>query len=465
MMVGRSRRLGWLALVAAVVLVMGVLVLIWVLGPGGGATQGTGSADDSSATTGSLRATSGDQITNIMDHGAVGDGVTSDQAAWDAAVAASSPGGTVLLPPGRSFALPEGVIIREPVRVTGYGATLVKPGGSPSLRTWFAVAADDVTLEGITFNDPLDLVNGNVVNLRAGHTGTSIKSNSFYIGAPVAVRMSEVSDVEVADNLIDGAREGIAVSGDATRVSIRGNEIRGWRNYGIHLFGTAEGSPSDIDITGNRVTDLAPGGSPRYPIHTEQSTSAERLSRVSVVGNVVLGPGTSFTSGQDGTADQISMHAVDGLVVDGNISRGGGEAGLTVESCRDAMVTGNIVNGADVAGIAVFTDVVNVTVTDNTVMNNGQNRAGDRVLASRAGIRLFTSATIGPEDVSIVDNVLGDNQDVKTQQYGVSIRATTDVVAGPNVDAGNVISLYLDDADNTDLSLVQAGSPTGRDQR
>lgn len=464
-MAGRSRRLGWIALVAAAVLVIGALVLPRVLDGGAERAPGAASPDGSSATTGSPRATSGDGVTNIMSHGAVGDGVTSDQAAWDAALAAASPGGTVLLPPGRSFALPEDVTISEPVRVTGYGATIVKPVGSSSLRTWFAVAADDVTLEGITFDDPKDLVNGNVVNLRAGHRGASVTRNSFYIGAPVAVRMNEVSNAEVSDNVIDGAREGIALSGAATGVSIRGNEIRGWRNYGIHLFGTAQGSPSEIDITGNRVTDLAPGGSPRYPIHTEQGKSAERLGKVSVIGNVVIGPGTSFTSGQGGTADQISMHAVDRLVVDGNISRGGGEAGLTVESCRDATVTGNIVNGADVAGIAVFTDVVDVRVTDNSVMNNGQNRAGDRVLASRAGIRLFTSATIGPKEVNIVDNILGDNQDVKTQQYGVSIRATTDVVAGPNVDAGNVISLYLDDADNAGLSLVEAGSPTSRGRR
>lgn len=401
----------------------------------------------------------GAAMTNIMDHGATGDGLTPDNIAWDAAVAATAPGGTLLLPPGRAFALPLPVTITKPLRVSGNGATVIKPHASGRVATWFAVAADEVVLDGITFSDPNARVNHALVAARSGFGGTQVIGSTFSGRKAVAVRLVDSEDAVIENNVIDGVREGITVTGASSRVAIGENVVKHWQNYGIRLLATPAGGPSGIQITGNRITDLAPGGHPRYPVHSERGEPNKRLRDVSIVGNVILGPSKSFTANQGGTADQISLHQVDGLLIEGNVSRNSGDMGITVENCTDATIKGNTVTGSDVAGIAIFTNVVDAKVMDNTVLDNGQNRASNRSPASRAGIRLASSSKIGPRNVQVFDNVTGDTQASKTQQYGVSVRDSTDVTIGPNVDAGNKIGLYLDDTANVGLSLVDDRAP------
>lgn len=459
-----SRSRGWVLLSVACLLM--VISLLLILDRTNGESQedasGPGLQESAAGTSGGPQAgvRPGASIINIMDHGAVGDGVTNDQAAWDAALAATDTGGTILFPPGRSFALPNQVVIDKTIRVSGHGAIVVKPAASAQLRTWFAVSANDVVIEGVTFSDPRGLVTQNAVLAVTGTSGIEVIRNTFGVPQAAAVRLASARDSVVEGNIIDGVREGIAVSGPAKGTIVNDNEIRRWRNYAIHIVGTSAGAPSEVEITGNRVTDLSPGGYPRYPIHAAKGKSRLPLRDVKTIGNVVLGPDRSFTAHQGGTADQISMHSIDGLLVEGNVSRGGGDMGITVENCRDATVTGNVVTRSDVAGIAVFTDVVDARIVENTLVDNGQNRAGDRLTAGRAGIRLATSKLVGPVGVLVADNVTGDTQPTKTQQYGVSIRSTTDVVAGPNVDAGNAIRLYLDEADNRGLSVVQTRAPS-----
>lgn len=397
--------------------------------------------------------TLGESVTNILDHGAVGDGVTSDQAAWNAAVDATPLGGTLLLPPDRMFALPRNLNIDKPLQVLGHGATIVKPPKGPEVNAWINVTADDVSIEGITFSDPSDLITGSVLFAKSVDRAR-IKSNTFNSRRAISVQVVDTRETLVEGNDITGAREGITVSGPSEDVVIKGNSVAQWRNFGIYLYGRESGAPSRIEISGNRVTELAPGGYPRYPIHTSDGESRTRISNLLVLNNVVLGPGKSFTANQGGTADQISIHSVDGVQIEGNVSRGGGDMGITVEGCNDAIVRNNVVSKSDVAGIAVFTDVVNASVKRNTVLNNGQNRAGDRPPSGRAGIRLSTSATKGPRDVEVMYNVTGNTQGSQTQQYGVSVRSSTSVVVGPNVDAGNAVSLYLDEANNSGLSLL-----------
>lgn len=78
---------------------------------------------------------SGGQVFNVKAYGAKGDGITDDTAAINAAIAAAAAaaaGGpsTVLLPPANYLAL--GIALKSNVRLSGYGATIMKNGGSSS---------------------------------------------------------------------------------------------------------------------------------------------------------------------------------------------------------------------------------------------------------------------------------------------------------------------------------------------
>lgn len=401
----------------------------------------------------SVRTTSGEAFTSIMDHGAIGDGKTSDHAAWNAAVDATAEGGTLILPPDRVFALPHNLIIDKTIKISGRGATVVKPPNSSPVNDWFVVTADAVAIEGITFSDPSDLVTGSVIFAR-GVNHFQVKSNAINARKAISVQLIDNRETVVEGNAITGAREGITLSGPSEEVRIADNTVAQWRNFGIYLYGRQSGAPSRVEIIGNQVTDLAPGGYPRYPIHTSPGKSSTRVTDLLILSNVVLGPETSFLGEQGGTADQISVHSVNDVRVEANVSRGGGDVGITVENCRNATVRHNVVSTSDTAGIAVFSHVVGASVTHNTLIDNGQNRAGNRRPPGRAGIRLGTSKTKGPRDVQVTDNVTGNTQGSQTQKYGVSVRDSTSVVVGPNVNVGNALSHYLDETNNNGLSLV-----------
>lgn len=398
----------------------------------------------------------GEQVVSIMDHGAVGDGVTDDQAAWNAAFAATPEGGTLLLPAGRSFAIPAAVTINKTIRVLGYGATITKPTTSAQVPRWFTVTADRVHVEGVTFLDTGGRVTNTELTFGAPSRGGSATRCRFGLSGSIPLRIEDAHDTTLAHNTIDGPPEGIYVTGAATGARLLYNVIRGWQAQGIYLGGTTLGAPVGVDIIGNTIKDMKAGGFPRYPIHCDQSASPTRIGDVKVIGNTVLGPGKSYTAAllaDRGTADQISIFFVDGLVVQGNVSRGGGDMGITIEKCTKVTCAGNVCTDNDVAGIAIF-QTSRASVTGNTCVNNGRNRAGDRNNVGRAGIRVAMSATTGSSHLAIGQNTLGDDQVTKTQQYGVSLIGATNAVLGPDVDAGNALALYFSESGNTGLTKV-----------
>lgn len=85
---------------------------------------------------------------NVQAYGAVGDGVTNDLPAFQAAVAAACPGGTIYIPPlsnGKFYNLDAGLVITScrGIRILGGGATAVIAATDPN--------ADAITLNGSSY--------------------------------------------------------------------------------------------------------------------------------------------------------------------------------------------------------------------------------------------------------------------------------------------------------------------------
>jgi hypothetical protein len=110
---------------------------------------------------------------NVLEYGAVGDGVTDDFAKCQVAADAlrSAGGGTLLFPAGRTYALSAGVDIPSNVTVEFSGATILKPAGSPEYYVFRAGSkglydgARNITFRGGTISGSFAGVRGASITL------------------------------------------------------------------------------------------------------------------------------------------------------------------------------------------------------------------------------------------------------------------------------------------------------------
>lgn len=103
-------------------------------------------------------------VVNVLDHGARGDGVTDDVAAFRAAMQAvgAAGSGTLLIPP-RTYLINDAIFLVDNVHILGTGATLTKTSGPHSWfvslsgsNTGYGSGVRNVKAEGITFLGSFD---------------------------------------------------------------------------------------------------------------------------------------------------------------------------------------------------------------------------------------------------------------------------------------------------------------------
>lgn len=377
-------------------------------------------------------------IVDVTDYGAVGDGTTINNAAINAAVNAAAAGDVIFFPTG-TYAVNGQFTFSKSLTFRGAGATIKKVGAALT-GNMLSINANNTHIEDLAFEDPTGLVTATFLNIIGGHSGCRVERCRFTAPAALAVHFNNHSGGVAADNTITATRTGIQLTGGCTGMTVSGNEISSWKERGIYCPGTASGSSSNVTIDGNTVKDLAPGGVSRYPIMLTRGAAPANLSQIQISNNTVIGPDKSWRADDPGTADQISLMNCDGFEVFGNHSHYGGDMGITISGgSSQGAVHDNDCRFADVAGICVWTGVNDVEVTGNECMNNGQNRLGDRSVYGRAGIYARESS-----DLTIGGNTVGDDQAVKTQNYGVTMYDTTSITLGTNIDAGNKIALYYE---------------------
>lgn len=386
---------------------------------------------------------------SVKAHGAVGDGATDDTAAIQAAIDACTVagGGIVFLPKtangyaATTLTLKSGVTLRGDRLVT-----LKKIGAAVGIFILTANGATDCGIENLTIN-----ANGLVTSYPfqfSTNTARAFVRRCSFTDTFIAVNGIETrdgtTDLTIEDSFFDGFLDAIRVNQNPQRVAIRRNRFTNWRNRAIYVFGQATVAATDLVIEHNHISapSFTASGNARQPIQVV-GNDAMPHKRVRVNFNTVIGPGTSWTAPSNwGTADQISLHRCEDFEVIGNISRDGGDGGLTVsQQCQRGVVANNVCLNNDAVGIflgsSTTTFLRRIAVIGNTCVNNGQNRQGDRAAANRAGIWPYNTS-----DCMISGNVLGDDQGVKTQQYGVSMTACTNLLLG-NLDAGNAVALNI----------------------
>jgi polygalacturonase len=287
---------------------------------------------------------------NVLNFGAMGNGVNDDTAAIQAAInALPAAGGTVVVPNG-TFMINTltGINMRSHVRLSLWGAAYLKAIPNNADRYWIVKVwnVNNVEIEG-----------GNFVGDRTQHTGTT---GQWGYG----INIEGSSNVYVHDNLISNSwGDGILVGGTgsgssvvvSTNVTLNRVTSSNNRRQGLTIAPATQVYVVNSTFTGSN--GIAPQAGIDIEPQTQGPTQQVRLENTTLSNNV--GNGLEVH-------DSVSNLALNGVTALNNQGYGvftDGPNGVTI---TNSDLSQNYLFGVDIAGTSS-----NVQLTGNTIEWNG----------------------------------------------------------------------------------------------
>jgi hypothetical protein len=362
---------------------------------------------------------------SVKDFGAVGDGVTDDTAAINAAVAAlvTAGGGTLYFPEG-TYIVSAPINLRSNIVYQGHGwASIIKQkaavtgvnllGEASPAAPHSNIIVRDLQLDGnrANANFPADDADGNAIRLNQvsfSRFENLYIHDSIFNGISVynasndnIITKNRLEDIGKTGSPPGAATyTGIFIEFGANRNRVSQNRISTTRQYGIWI-GSRDADNYDNAIENNFVNAAAGDG-----IRVGDDVSANITNRPLVIGNHVLSCGDLgirlFHAGTGSIQDGIVIgnHALSNTnggiyaqagslrtLVSGNISRSNGGYGLSGAG-TDNIFTSNIslsnTSGQiQIAGTRTV-DLFNITFAQTFPYSEQEIRSGTKLSVSRA---------------------------------------------------------------------------------
>ncbi len=424
-------------------------------------------------------------VADVRAFGALGDGVTDDTAAIQAALDATPTGGTCWFPPGTYLVGAATAAVLKPrsgTTVAGAGRRLVTlkvSSGSAATRVVELTGLVDVTLKGLTFQ----AAGNSSVKAAVYASGRSPRDLTVHdcrfeafmpgqsITTAAAVYTWPSDGVAVTDNEFVGCGRAITLDQPEGPGEVSGNRITaapGEMATGILVRRGSGYSEAEVVVSRNVVkgATLDPGGvgaeghgiavfrcrdvllSNNHVENNGRGILVSYLSFGSVVqGNTAVG---NYDAGircepeigsKDVTATTTGASrgvTVIGNVCHDNLSNGapsGANSGMGIAMSYSAgsTVSGNTVHHN--SGDGIFCDSDRVTIVGNVAYSNFTGYTADPSAGRRGGIRIIAAT-----GCTVVGNQCFDNQATRTQHYGLSMSSggVTHVVHGNNF-TGNAV--------------------------
>lgn len=298
---------------------------------------------------------------NVLDFGAVGNGIVDDTAAITRALAACPAGGTVLFPAGRTFKTTSQFTVgKDNVTLWGYGAVITSASESQFRKFLFSGRTRGAVL-GLRFE----------CLYSAASTGLGEGVVEINASTDITVRDCEFNDI---------AKNGVYVVGNAARCRIENNQF--YRNFcAVFTDDDTTNQPSQLVITGNII-------------RTGLGTTSTALSggiKMSGVGTANSYAGHVISANSINAAGQMGIEIqtqVNGTTISDNTVTGCGY-GISVSGCSDVSVESNVLKACTSYGIETASSCATIALTGNSVI--GKNTSG--TITTSVGIILGSTTT------------------------------------------------------------------------
>lgn len=398
-------------------------------------------------------------IFSAADFGAVGNGVADDSRALQKAIdaAAAAGGGTVCLTVGKKYLVGAPLHLKSGVTIASdrARATIVTAASYSESYVLDARDAKVIALRNLTFlceerpslTRCVHLVGCTDVQLDNLHVegisaGTYVPTPG--VASSALIRFEHCHRVEVRGCRLTKAYVGLNVAGNSTHVTVDDCDVHDVTQFGMHVLGGVDSHTEHLTISRCRLERIGgTAGQVGYPIYITcggNNPAAQKHRFVRGLDNLIIGNKKAY--GQGGNADLFAIYDIFDGVFERNALFFGGDAGLSTDRCRKLVIAGNIIGHCHTVGINVW-QTNDVTVTGNVVYNNYQNYGGAAHPEPRGGIRTYARSGFKAENVVIVGNRCFDDQETKTQDYGVYIHPRTrGVDIGTNTLTGNKEGMF-----------------------
>jgi hypothetical protein len=347
------------------------------------------------------------EIKNVMDFGAVGDGVANDTTAIQAAATAAAGSVLVFPEPSANYRITATIILPSNITVLGYGRPrIVQATAGGGVFAVTVLSYSNITISDLILEGP---GSATIIDGSAEKGAIWIDGNG-----------GTASDVRVTDCEVFGFYNGIAVM-HTDRVWLERNNVHQFLLYGCLLSRSAE-----FHVKNNTIHECDQAGAAvSYGIMaTGDNAGGNTTQRCSITGNIIY---------DIKSWDGIMSHDVSNLIIANN----------NITDVRMGIDVGCLISTNIVEKVLVTGNYIQATTTDT--------RGG--VAGAHYGIQVagFEQAPIQPiYDVSITNNILNNFNNMTGALYAgsnpaaISLRSCGDGLIANNVvsDLGNVVTSY-----------------------